>query len=496
MLLFTYLPAHASTPFNDLVAESAILAEAYSGQILFEYSAQVPHPADALARIMTLLLTVSAIENGEAHEDERIEMTESAWVGIPSRATTLNIRPGEIMSLRDLMFSAFVGGAAEACNMIAEHIAGSVDDFIIMMNERAVELGAENTTFTNTYGVFNENQLTTAHDQFVIFKEAITYPLFLEISGVFRHTTEETNRSDARNLTGSNHLLNQAVRRYFYGNNISGMASITFEGGHSFVGLSESDGLLLIAVILGSDEIMLPNNAGFDMRNLSEAIRLFEWGYSQFEWRTILTLTDFVGRAPIEHGAGVDYVNLRPESEIILLLNRDVPDETFVRTITLFNDEDEYPLMAPIEAGVILGEISIVRDGVEYGPVLLIASTNVDLHNFEFIRRQVIDLASSQTARNVMLGLAILVLCYFVLVIRYNVMRRKRIAKIAQAKQKLAEDRRISHNDEYEHHSIRPRSRQESRHTQTPRSAPKAYSDSIPPRQNTQKIPRQDPRLR
>ncbi|MCL2227656.1 MAG: hypothetical protein FWB97_08530 [Oscillospiraceae bacterium] len=448
MLLIGYLPASASTQFRDLIAEAAILADVDSGEILFQHNIGVRHPADALARIMTLLLAVESIAGGYAYEDDPIEMTETAWEGITARNTTLNIRQGEIMPLLDLMYAAFVGAAAEANNMLAEHIAGSVDAFVMMMNARAAELGAENTNFTNAHGLFNERQFTTAYDQFVIFREATSSELFLEVAGVFRHNIEATNASDARRLTSSNSLLNQSGR-YFFRHNKAGIASITFEGGHSYVGVSESEGLSLIAVILGSDEIMLEDES-FDMRNLTEARRLFEWGYAQFGWRTILSTTSLVSRAPITHGAGADYVLLRPESEIRLLLNNDIPLEDFVRHIRIFSVENDEPLVAPIVAGDILGEITIIRAGVEFGPIQLLAHTNVDLHSFEFMRRQVADVLSSQAAQYVIWGLVILVLAYIALIVRYNINRRKRLARIADAKQKLAEERQQALQAEYE----------------------------------------------
>jgi len=219
------------------------------------------------------------------------------------------------------------------------------------------------------------------------------------------------------------------------------MASVTFEGGHSFVGLAESDGLSLVVVVLGSDEIKLEDES-FDMRNLTEARRLFEWGYSQFSWRTIISTFDIIDRAPILHGAGADFVNLRPESEIRLLLDNDASMEEFVRTVTIYSVEEDEPLIAPIEAGDVLGEISLTRDGIEYGRILLVANTSIGLHRFEFLRIQVMEMLSSPIAGYVFWGLVILIVGYIALVIRYNIIRQKRMRRIAQAKRKLAEERR------------------------------------------------------
>jgi len=447
-LLFSFGPAIAGTQFQDIAAVSALLAEADSGTILFEYNMRLQHPADDLAKVMTLLLVASAIENGEVFAGRPITMTESAWFDVGSRSPTQNILPGEQMPLIDLMYSAYVGGASEACNLIAEHIAGSVESFIELMNVRAAELGCERTNFTNTHGQYDVNQYTTARDQFYIFREAMTLPLFIEISGVYRHTTEGTSSSEARRFVSSNSLLNIAGK-YYYRYCTSGMTSATFEGGYSFVAAAESDGLSLISVVLGSNVVMMEDESA-EMRNLTETRRLFEWGFSQFGWRTVLSSNIPVAKAPVTHGDGADFVNLRPESEIRLLLDKDIPDERFKLSVIIHSLENDEDLRAPVAAGDVLGEATLTQydenDNIIeiYGPIQLVANTDIGLHRFEYIRMQISDVLSSATARYIMAILGILLAGYIALVIRYNVLRRKRLRKIREAKKRLIDERQQS----------------------------------------------------
>jgi D-alanyl-D-alanine carboxypeptidase (penicillin-binding protein 5/6) len=219
------------------------------------------------------------------------------------------------------------------------------------------------------------------------------------------------------------------------------MASITFEGGHSFIGFAESDGLSLIVVVLGSDVIMFEDDSA-EMRNLTESRRLFEWGFSQFSWRTILSTSDLVDRAPVSHGAGADFVNLRPESEVRLLLDNDIPDEEFIRTVTIYSVENDEELFAPIEAGEVLGELTLTRDGIVYGTIFLVANTNIDLHRFEFIRMQIREILTNEIVQIVFWGLIALLALYTALVIRYNILRQRRLRRIRIAKKKLAQERR------------------------------------------------------
>ena len=439
VLICSYTPAKAAAPLDKIVASSALLAEADTGAILYEQDIVSQHPADALAKIMTLLLAVSAIENEEVRIDELVEMTESAWDDLGSKSTTQNIKPGELMSLRDLMYCAYTGGASEACNMIAECIDGSIEAFVERMNIQAMELGCKNTNFINTHGHYSASQYTTAQDQYIIFREAMGRELFAEISGTYKYTTENTNMSNERNLVSSNLLLN-ANSKYFFRYCTAGMTSATYEGGNSFVAYSEADGLSLISVVLGSDVIILEDESA-EMRNLTESRRLFEWGVSEFGWRTILSSSELVAKVPILHGAGADAVILRPESEITLLLAKDIPDDEFIRDITIYSLESGEKLVAPIAAGTVLGELSLTRDGINHGTVKLVANTSIELHRLEFIRMQIVDVLSNSTTKTVLAILAILLFLYIVLVIRYNVIRRKRLRRIKDAKRKLVNER-------------------------------------------------------
>ena len=440
VLLICNTPARAATPFRNLEAKAAILAEADTGEVLYQHNMNVRRPADALARIMTMILTVSAIEKGEADTEEIIKMTESALFDINESSSTMGISPGEEMSLIDLMYCAFVGGANEACNLIAERISGSVEAFVKLMNEHAMELGCEKTNFTNPHGQFSNDQYTTALDQYNIYHAAISYPLFEEISGTFRYTLE-TPDGETRKFNGANLLLNSnSGNKYFYRQCTSGMVSNTFEGGLSFIGLAESEGLSLIVVILGSDDIVFEDKTA-EMRNLTEARRLFQWGFEEFEWRTILSSSELIRKVPILHGAGADYVNVRAESEIKLILDKDIPLEEFKRTITIYSEGRDEPLIAPIEAGTILGEVTLTRQGENYGTRKLIANTGIELHRLEFMRIQIKDMLSSSTAHTIMIALALLIVLYAALVIRYNVIRARRIRRIKEAKRKLIDER-------------------------------------------------------
>jgi len=436
--LLSGISASAFVPFRDVVAQSAVLVEKDNGYVLFEYNQHERYPADSLTKIMTLLLAAYEVENNNISDNELIEMTEAAWEDIGEDSPTQDIQPGEFITFIDLMYAAYVGNANEACNMIALRIAGSIEAFVRMMNAKAVELGCVNTRFVNPHGQYDEEQYTTASDIVLMYSEGLNNQLFTEIASTFRHVTESSEDSDARTLTSSNALLNQSSV-YYYRFCVSGISSTSVDNRQSLVASALEEDLSLISVVLGS-EVTVFEDESTDMRNFSETQRLFLWGYSQFAWRDIVKTSDIMAKVPVLHGRD-EFVNVRPTDSLTLLLSNTITTDSFEKTVTIFSEKNDTPLEAPVSAGDVLGELVITREGVEYARMDLIANTDVELNRVELIRREVVALLLSDTARNIIIVLVVLVLIYVALVVRYSIVRANRLRRIKNAKNDIIRDR-------------------------------------------------------
>jgi len=438
------ISASAFVPFRDIVAQSAVLVEKENGYVLFEHNQHERYPADSLTKIMTLLLAVYEVENNNISDNELIEMTETAWEDIGEDSSTQNILPGEFITFIDLMYAAYVGNADEACNMLALRIAGSVDAFVRNMNAKAVELGCRNTHFVNPHGRYDEDQYTTASDLVLIYSEGLNNQLFTEISSTFRHVTESSEDSEARTLTSNNALLNQSSV-YYYRFCVTGISSVSVDNRHSLVASALEEDLSLISVVLGS-EVTVFEDESTDMRNFSETQRLFLWGYSQFAWRDIVKTSDIMAKVPILNGRD-DSVNVRPSDSLTLLLSNTITTDSFEKTVVIFSEKNDTPLEAPISAGEVLGELIISRDGIEYARMDLIANSDIELNRIELIRREVVALLLSDTARNIIIVLVVLVLIYVALVVRYSIVRANRLRRIKNAKNDIIRDRHQNFRD-------------------------------------------------
>jgi len=435
------ISASAFVPFRDIVAQSALLVEKDNGYVLFEHNQHERYPADSLTKIMTLLLAANEVENNNISDNELIEMTESALEESDDdeeNSEAHDSQPGEVITFIDLMYTAYIGSDPEACNILATRIAGSVEAFVRMMNAKATELGCINTHFVNPHGKYDEDQYTTASDIVLIYREGLKSQLFTEISSTFRHVTESSEDSEAVTLTSTNALLNQSSV-YYYRFCVSGISSTSNDKKHSLVASALEEDLSLISVILGA-EVTVFEDESTDMRNFSETQRLFLWGYSQFAWRDIVKTTDILAKVPILYGRD-DSVNVRPSDSLTLLLSNTITTDSFEKNVIIFSEKNDTPLEAPISAGDVLGELIIMREGIEYARMDLIANTDVELNRVEQIRREVVALLVSDTARNIIIVLVVLVLIYVALVVRYTIVRANRLRRIKNAKNDIIRDR-------------------------------------------------------
>ena len=439
MLSLLAPPARAATD-PAVLAESAVIVEYNSGTILYEKNKDARRPADSLTRIMALLVAAKECDRGAVRSSDLVKMTTSAWKGLTTSSSTLNIVPGEEMSLLDLMYCSYTGAASEAGNLVAEHVAGSVSAYVDMMNALAAELGCTGTNFVNTHGEADVNQYTTAWDQYLIYSAAMQSSIFADITGTFKYQVPQTNTSAARNLTSSNFMLNESGR-YYYRYCTGGKPSATFEGGYSMVAAAEGEGFCLVSVIMGAKAVILEDEST-QMQNLSETKRLFQWAFSEFSWKTVISSSELVAKVPVRFGDGADFVNLRPASSVSMLIHNDVKVSDFTREIKLYSEESGEALDAPVRVGDALGEITLTHDGRSYGTIKLVANTSVGLQRIEYIKAQLKKLLKTPAVKIGIIILAILFFAYIALVVRYNIRRRRHLQKVAEAKKKIIEERR------------------------------------------------------
>ena len=404
-------------------AKAVVLADMDSGRLLFEMNKDEQRSPASLTKIMTVLLAVEALERGEVSLDEMVTAQADCLAGLNTDSSTSGIQPGEIISYQDLLYCAMVHSANEACNILAHRVSGSVPAFVELMNRRAAELGCTNTHFSDPNGLSNENHYTTAYEMYLITREALEHPLFAEICNTRGYDMAATNLSQARSFANSNALItadSEYGSSYVYPAAAGVKTGFTQLAGYCLVSTAEKDGVRLLAVVMGCDGWL---NAGIDeYENFTDSIRLYNWAFENFSYRQAVSSLSTVTRVEVENAVETDaYASLRPQNDVTLLLPKDLNLGAVELSPTIYTEK----LVAPIEAGTVLGRAEILIDGRSYGSVDLVNALKVELSRREFVTQRVHQTFSSPWIIVLIVVLAILAIGYLTLVLRYRAQRRK-----------------------------------------------------------------------
>lgn len=230
----------------SISAESAIVMDVQSGTILYQKNMDKKQYPASITKVMTGLL---AIENSSL--SETITYSREAVTNLESGASNIWIDPGEKLSMEDSLYAILLMSANEACNGVAEHIAGSTENFVKMMNDRAKELGCTGTHFANTNGLWMANHYTTAHDMAIISRAAYKNPTFAKITGTKRYNIEKTNKNKKRYLYNHHGMLYASTfSQYLYDYCVGGKTGYTAKCRYTLVTYAKKNDTTLVSVIM------------------------------------------------------------------------------------------------------------------------------------------------------------------------------------------------------------------------------------------------------
>ncbi len=325
----------------SLQSKSAILMEAGTGRILYEKNADEMLRPASVTKIMTLLLIFEAIEDGSLTLDDTVTVSEHA---ASMGGSQCFFEAGEEQTVNDMIKCIEVASGNDAAVAMAEHIAGSEEAFVVMMNERAKELGMNNTNFANACGLENEAHLTTARDIALMSRELITrHPDIRNYSTIWMDSiVHKTKRGESQfDLANTNKFLNQ------YTGATGLKTGYTSQAKYCMSATAERNNIELIAVIMGADTKEIRN---------SEAGKLLDYGFAKCSlYNDTETLpTDL--KIPVLNGTK-KYIAYAPinNNQFVLV---DQKPEMVIKEIVIYNN-----IEAPIHEGDILGVVQYSYDG-------------------------------------------------------------------------------------------------------------------------------------
>lgn len=259
---------------SDISSTAAIVMETSTNTVLYSKNAdQALYPASAV-KVMTCLM---ALENSSL--DDQVTMTATGVSGVTDGGANISAQLDEVFTMEQCLYAIMVASANDIALQVAEHISGSVEDFVAAMNTRAQELGCTNTVFTNPTGLPDENQHTTAHDMALIMEAAMANDTFRTIAQTTSYTIPATNVSGGDRVLTNNFTMINSSGDSYYEPCIGGKEGYTEASGSTLVCEASKNNMKLVCVVLNGASGVTDD----------EAIALLNYGFDNF---TPLTLPD------------------------------------------------------------------------------------------------------------------------------------------------------------------------------------------------------------
>lgn len=423
LLLTSMTPAAFAKDAFEVDARAALLIDVNSGETLYEKDAHERHYPASITKVMTALLVLEAVDAGQLRLDQEITAQESAFENLAKDGSTANIKAGETMSVENLLNCLLIVSANEAAHILAEAVTGDIDSFVALMNERAAELGCDDTHFANPSGLHNDRHYSSAWDIYLITREALEYDVFSEIVSRKAYTVPETNISKARELHSTNYLISTwrtGWPGYYYTDARGIKTGSTPEAGYCLVANAVHANRMLISVVLGAERVTREDGV-IDTRSFSETIRLFDHGFDDFKRMDLIDTNEFICEVPVELSSETNYVVVRPGEGLTRMVPKDLTLEDLTRTVTLESESVD----APISEGDVLGTMTISYDGTEYGTVPLLALSDVSASWLLTKEREVKDFIAQPWVKYAVAGIAALFVILFILIIALRSRRQR-----------------------------------------------------------------------
>jgi D-alanyl-D-alanine carboxypeptidase (penicillin-binding protein 5/6) len=414
-------PVYPDVPEVDIRSRSAILVHAQTDEILYSRNIHIRREPASLTKVMTALLALE-YAHGYGSLNDIVRAEEGDFFDIIPGASSAGIVPGEEITLRDLIYCTMLISANDACNIIARHVAGSVEAFVEMMNLRLAEIGAENTRFVNTHGLPDEGHYSTAYDLYLMAKECLKNARFMEIANTEHIVLPGTNkRPDGRVLNTTNDLITRRRREaYIYPHARGIKTGHTSTARFCLMSAAEQNGLTFISVVLGAE---IDEETNF-IRSFTETRDLFEWAFENFTIKTILSRVTKLQAVPVIQGLEQSDVYLVPERTVEALVPKHVNAEDIERRITLHEPYLTEGVRAPVKQGDVLGEVVLTYQGRHFGTIPLLSDRDADRDTIEQIQTRIGIILSNRWFRWGLLGVIGLIGLYLLLAVALNRRRR------------------------------------------------------------------------
>ena len=362
LCLWIPLASAAAQPLEEgqplsLTTPSAILAETSTGTIIFEKNADERREVASITKLMTALLVFEALDSGAVKLEDNVTVSQNAAAMKGSQAL---LDANAVYSLKDLLRTTIMASANDSAVALAEYIAGSEENFVRKMNERAAELGMTNTNYVNCTGYPQDGQYTTASDVCTLCCEVAKHPDYYTYSSVWIDSLTHPG-GRVTDLTNTNRLVR------FYEGCDGFKTGSTDAAKYCLAATAEKNGMRLVAIVLGTP---------VSQTRFNEARSMLDYGFASYQRTTVANKGDLLGQTLPVKGGSAEEVELMLGSGLSMLLRTGQMSDLQLE-LALPESVD-----APIAQGDVLGTVRVLLDGQVVAKLNCVAAADVPRPGF------------------------------------------------------------------------------------------------------------------
>lgn len=416
----------ASASFNSLIeteADVALLVNTDSDTVILDKNADKQIAPASITKIVTCIIVLEECEDLSAEVTCRREVLGDLYL---QNASVAGIQVGETLTIEELLYCLMIPSGADAANMLADYVGGSIDEFVVMMNDYVKALGCENTQFINPHGLDGDGSAhTTANDLYIIAKHAIQNAKFREIVSTLRYDLQPTEQySQVRYLNNTNKVMNKAYKDY-YCEYVTGVKTGTSDlAGHCLLSTASKDGYNYMLILMNAPQYDIDGDGVEENVALTDTKKIYEWAFDNIVLTKVTSTTDVVTVIDVEYNWKTDHLRLVPAKEISTL----VPIGTEAGSLEVRPVESETPktVKAPVKKGDVLGKAEILYGEDVVATVDLVAAEDVSRSFVLWVWGTVKSVFSHFIVKIIFAVIAVLVIIYILLIIRKNRIKAKR----------------------------------------------------------------------
>ena len=336
-----------------------------TGVVVYSKSADEKMYPASTTKIMTYVVTVNHVDN---LDETMVPIKKDVLTGLDPESTMMGLEQhvGEEYSIRDLLYGMMLPSGNDAALVLADYIGNGISGFVDMMNEKAKELGCDQTHFANPHGLHDADHYTTATDLAKIAKYAIQTDSFMEITNTVSYTPARFDQP----ITNTNYMLNKGSEytMYYYPNVKGIKTGFTDEAGKCLVTTADKDGFTYLCVALGA-----PYSYAEDVNYaMLDTASLYDWVFENLVSQTIYD-TEYVIDSAVVSGGKSDSVGLVPEKDVVALLPKN-----YNKDLLKVDISSNETINAPVKKGDAIGTATVRYDDLELGTYNLLAAKDVE----------------------------------------------------------------------------------------------------------------------